>query len=155
MRLIQTKRRIINIDESWVDSGDYRRRSWQRKGLSNSLATKKVSPRITLIVALDSEGQIYASLMQANSDSDTMIIFLTELIKTLDQDDRNWRTNTVLMWDNAGYHEATEVLTLLEQQKAPVLYLGPYSYHMAPAEMVFAALKLQCLNTQDAPLGKK
>ena len=26
--LIQTKKRIISIDESWLDSGDYRRRSW-------------------------------------------------------------------------------------------------------------------------------
>ena len=28
----------------------------------------------------------------------------------------------------------------------PVMYLGAYSYHMAPAEMVFAALKVQLLN---------
>ena len=113
--MIQAKRRIINIDESWVDSGDYRRRCWQRKGVSNSMSVKKVSPRITLIVALDSEGKIYASLLQANSDTDTMLIFLTELIKTLDIEDRNWRTNSVLMWDNAGYHEAKEVLNLLEE----------------------------------------
>ena len=153
--MIQTKRRIINIDESWVDSGDYRRRCWQRKGVSNSLPAKRVSPRITLILALDSEGKIYASLLQANSDTDTMVLFLTELIKTLDYEDRNWRTNSVLVWDNAGYHQAGEVLTLLEQQRAPVLFLGPYSYRMAPAEMVFAALKLQYLNTEEAPLGKK
>ena len=72
LELVLTKRRIINIDESWVDSGDYRRRSWHRKGVSNSIPAKKVSPRITLIVALDSEGKIYASLLQANSDTDTM-----------------------------------------------------------------------------------
>ena len=78
------------------------------------MPVKKVSPRITLIVALDSEGKIYASLLQANSDTDTMVLFLTELIKTLDYEDRNWRTNSVLVWDNAGYHQAGEVLTLLE-----------------------------------------
>ena len=59
------------------------------------------------------------------------------------------------MWDNAGYHEATDVLTFLRDQNAPVLYLGPYSYHMAPSEMVFAALKVQYLNPDSAPLGKK
>ena len=63
LKLVQTKRRIINIDESWVGSADYRRRSWSRKGVSNSISTKKLSPRITLIVALDSEGKIYASLL--------------------------------------------------------------------------------------------
>ena len=101
-----------------------------------------MSPRITLIVPLGSDGKIYASLLQANSDTDTMRLFLTELIRTLDLEDRKWRSNTVLVWDNAGYHESEEVLTLLEQQRAPLLYLGPYSYHMAPCEMVFAALKV-------------
>ena len=74
-----------------------------------------------------------------------MVLFLTELIKTLDYEDRDWRSNTVLLWDNAGYHEAEEVLTLLEEQRAPVMFLGPYSYHMAHCEMVFAALKVQQL----------
>ena len=44
--------------------------------MSTGLPTKKVSPRITLIVALDSEGKIYATLLQANSDENTMILFL-------------------------------------------------------------------------------
>ena len=62
-RHLKAGKRFINIDESWVASGDYRRRSWQRKGLSNSIPMKQVSPRITLVVALDSTGKIYASLL--------------------------------------------------------------------------------------------
>ena len=89
--LLQNKKRIINIDESWVDSGDYRRRCWQRKGLSPSLPVKKVAPRITLIVAIDTLGKLYASLLQANSDGDTFELFMSELVKTLDWEDRNWR----------------------------------------------------------------
>ena len=50
------RKRVINIDESWVNSGDYRRMSWQRKGVSNSIPVKTITPRITLIVALDTEG---------------------------------------------------------------------------------------------------
>jgi hypothetical protein len=110
--------------------------------LSPSLPVKKVAPRITLIVAIDTLGKLYASLLQANSDSDTFQLFMSELVKTLDWEDRNWRKNTVIMWDGAGYHEATEVLQLMQQQRVPLMFLGPYSYHMAPAEMVFAALKV-------------
>ena len=116
---------------------------------------KKIHPRITLVTALDSEGKLYASLLQSNSNGDTMELFLTELIKTLDNEDANWRKNTVILWDNAGYHEATQVLLLLEHQRVPVIYLGPYSYNMAPAEMVFAALKVQKLIADGVPLGKK
>ena len=42
-----------------------------------------------------------------------MTLFLSELIKTLDAEDRHWRTNSVIVWDNAGYHGAVPVLTLL------------------------------------------
>ena len=84
-----------------------------------------------------------------------MLLFLTELFKTLDYEDRNWRQSCALMWDNAGYHEAGDVLTFLRDQNAPLLFLGPYSYPMAPTEMVFAALKVQHLNPDSAPLGKK
>ena len=65
--------------------------------MSNSLPSKKLSPRITLIVALDTEGKIYCSLLQANSDEDTMRLFLIELIKTLDYEDKNWRKNSVIL----------------------------------------------------------
>ena len=80
---------------------------------------------------------------------------MTYLIKTLDEEDQQWRANTILMWDNAGYHAAAPVLTLLRDQLVPTLFLGPYSYRTAPAEMVFAALKVQHLNVYEAPLGKK
>ena len=76
LALIQVKKRFINIDESWVDSGDYRRASWQRKGTSNSIPVRKVQPRITLIVALDTDGKIYSSILQANSNDDTMRLFI-------------------------------------------------------------------------------
>jgi len=59
--------------------------------LSPSLPVKKVSPRITLIVAIDTLGKLYASLLQANSDGDTFELFMSELVKTLDWEDRNWR----------------------------------------------------------------
>ena len=75
---------------------------------------KQVAPRITLVAALDSSGSLHASLLQANSDSDTMQLFFTEYIKTLDAEDRNWRSNSLIMLDNASYHDSKEVLELLE-----------------------------------------
>ena len=108
-----------------------------------------------MIAALDNRGKLYASLLQANSDSDTMQLFFTDLILTLDAEDRNWRANTVLMMDNASYHDSKDVLELFKKQRVPVMYLGAYSYHMAPTEMVFAALKVQLLNEDQVQLGKR
>ena len=44
-----------------------------------------------------------------------MQLFLRELIKHLDYEDRHWRTNSVIVWDGAGYHTSTEVLKMLEE----------------------------------------
>jgi hypothetical protein len=77
------------------------------------MPVKKVRPRITMIVAIDSRGEIYFSLLQANSDSETMTMFMMELIQRLDREDKKWRTNTVLMWDGAGYHTSKEILEFL------------------------------------------
>ena len=37
LKLMNTKSRLINIDESWLGESDFRRRKWQLKGLNNSL----------------------------------------------------------------------------------------------------------------------
>jgi hypothetical protein len=82
---------------------------------------KKVRPRITMIAALDSRGEIYISLLQANSDSETMQMFMKELIKRLDLEDKRWRSNTVLVWDGAGYHTSKETMEFVESQQVPIM----------------------------------
>ena len=153
--LVKMNKRLISIDETWLDSGDYRRRAWKPRGLNNSIPVRKVEPRITLVVALDNHGRIYASLLQANSNQETMALFMRQLVQTLDCEDKNWRQNTVLVWDGAGYHTCQHMKTFLREQQVPMMTLGPYSYLMAPAELLFAALKMKKLNLDDVPLGKK
>ena len=84
-----------------------------------------------------------------------MQLFLRELIVMLDNEDKGWRKKTMLVWDGAGYHKAKGTLQLLEKQQVPLMFLGPYMYHMAPPELVFAALKSKKLNLGNLPLGKK
>ena len=149
LQLIQTKQRLINIDETWLDSGDYRRFSWQSRKDAVGIPVMKISPNITLIAALDSKGKVYASFLQANSDNVTFQLYLKELIKILDAEDKNWRRTTAFVWDGAGYHKAKEVLNLLKEQQVPVMMLGPYMYRGAPVELLFAALKKTKLNSGD------
>ena len=44
-----------------------------------------VAPRITMMAAIDNYGEIYYSLLQANSNDITLELFLTHLVKILDQ----------------------------------------------------------------------
>ena len=54
-----------------------------------------------MILAIDSLGSTYISLVQSNSNSKIMEIFIIELVKRLDEERPGWRKNTVWIWDNA------------------------------------------------------
>jgi hypothetical protein len=54
--------RVINIDETWLSSTDFRNRKWCVKGANNSIPAKSLSPRISMIVALSSLGEVYCAL---------------------------------------------------------------------------------------------
>ena len=113
LELFKTKRRFINIDESWLDSVRYQRRCWQPKAGGPGVRQIGINPRITLIAGIDSLGGVFISLLQANSDSEIMEIYLTELVRMLDSEDKHWRKDTVIVWDNASYHSSDKTKSLL------------------------------------------
>ena len=80
-----SKKTIINIDESWIGKSDFRRFSWTRRGVINSVPQKQVQPRISMIAGLDTNGRIYLSLYQANSNTSLMELFFSNLILLLDK----------------------------------------------------------------------
>jgi hypothetical protein len=50
------------------------------------------------------------------------------------------------MLDNAAYHKSKMMLSIINRINLPVMYLGPYHYKMAPAEIFFAFIKNRDLN---------
>ena len=57
-----------------------------------------------MILGVDSLGNIYYSLAQANSNSSMMELFYRELVVVLDRDKPSWRKTTVILADGAPYH---------------------------------------------------
>jgi hypothetical protein len=62
--LNQAKRKkvFINIDETWLGMSDLRRMKWQQPGTTNSIPKIEIAPRITMILGLDTLGNIYMAL---------------------------------------------------------------------------------------------
>ena len=104
---------------------------------------------------MDNLGDVFISLLQANSDSEIMEIFLMELVKMLDTEDRHWRRDTIIIWDGASYHKSPRTRSLLEILKIPLMHLGAYSYDMTPSELLFARLKTSDLHPGEVSVGKK
>ena len=153
--LLQTKRRLLNIDETWLGMSDFRRMKWRAKDTTNSVACLSLAPRISMIVALDNFGQSYVSLTQANSNSQIMGLFIQELAQKLDKERPNWRRDTLWIWDGASYHQSEETMKLLEHFKVPIMFLGPHSYNAAPCELFFALFKSVDINPRHVASGKK
>ena len=97
-------RRIINVDESWLNQTRFVRRIWVPTDAAGSIADKQVQPRISLLVALDTEGKMWCALTQANTDADVMTTFLRYLVRQLDQETPGWQENTTVLLDNAAWH---------------------------------------------------
>ena len=75
---------FINVDETWLGMTDFRRRKWRPQDNPNSVVKAQVIPRISMILGVDTAGQVYLSLLQTNSNASTMKIFFHALVKKLE-----------------------------------------------------------------------
>ena len=155
--LAQARRKnvFLNVDETWLGMSDFRRRKWQAPGTTNSVPKIEVAPRVTMILGLDTLGNIYAALAQANSNSAMMELFFRSLAFRLDQQRPSWRKDTVIIVDGAKDHQSKEFLRVGEELWLPYMLLGPHSYDAAPCELVFAHFKKADVNPRHVPTGKK
>ena len=149
------KKVFINVDETWLGMSDFRRMKWQAPGTTNSVAKLEISPRITMILALDTKGNVYLTLAQANSNSAMMELFFRGLTARLNMERPNWRRDTVIFVDGAKYHQSVDFLKVAADLRLPYMLLGPHSYDAAPCELVFAHFKKDDINPRHVPTGKK
>jgi hypothetical protein len=153
--LLQEGRRIINLDESWLNDTNYMRKLWIPTNKSTSIPLNPVQHRLALIAALDTEGRVYYSLTQANTDQNIMLAFLIGLMHQLDLENPEWREDTIFLLDGAKYHVGSDIRTYMRKLELEVMWSAPYSYSTAPIEMVYAVLKFGELNPEGIPTGKK
>ena len=100
----QPARRIINVDESWLNGTRFLRRVWVPTDAPATVSDKQVVPRISLIAAIDTDGRLWCALTQATTDSDVMTTFLRHLARQLDHETPGWQENTTILLDNAAWH---------------------------------------------------
>ena len=108
-----------------------------------------------MITGLDSKGNIYLSLVQSNSNSKIFELFITKLVKKLEEEKPNFRKTHALLLDNASYHKSKAALKMFEKFDLPLLFSGPHSYDVCPIELLFASFKSVDVNPRLVATGKK
>ena len=114
-----------------------------------------MSPRLSLITALDSNGYVFLSLVQANSNTSMMKLFFSHYIKLMNAKKPNWRDDHIILLDNATYHTSGSMMDFYEEYNVPIIFTGPHSYSAAPVELFFAHFKRVDINTGNLPTGKE
>ena len=54
-------------------------------------------------MAICTDGKLYSSLYQVNTDAKVFCLFISKLSAVLSKEDRNFRDSTILMIDGAKY----------------------------------------------------
>ena len=109
--------RIINFDETWLNQNDYRRMKWRTRNSTNSIPLRGINPRISMLAAIDTDGRVYFALTQVNTDANVFVLFLKGLFEKLSQENRQWKSNTVILFDGARYHVSECVKDFLIKSK--------------------------------------
>ena len=59
-------------------------------------------------MALSTDGEVYASIIQCNTDTDVYMMFMSRLAEVLTKESPGWRENTVFTMDGAPYHKSSK-----------------------------------------------
>ena len=76
-------------------------------------------------------------------------------MKKLDEQRQDWRRDTILLLDNASYHNSVRTIAVMQQLEMPVMFLAPYSYNVAPCELWFGHFKSEDINPDHVKQGAK
>ena len=144
--MLSESKRILNVDESWIGESSFIRRMWCPPKSPATVTSRIVTPRLSLIAAIDTDGRVWYSLTQANTDQNVMLVYLQHLVAVLDAEIPGWKADTYLLLDGARYHVGSEIREYLHKMQVLVCWSAPYSYASASIELIFSALKFGTLN---------
>ena len=81
LEYLEKGKRVINFDETWLNEASFVRKVWAPKGASPSVTLDAVSPRLSLLGAMDTEGNCWYALSHATTDSNIVMLFFRLLAR--------------------------------------------------------------------------
>lgn len=127
---------VVYMDESGFIAKSYRPHGWARRGQKVfGLISGNNRKTTNLIMALRGKEWLAPMLFQKSCTHETVLAWIEKtLIKEL-------CPNSLIVMDNAPFHNKPKIKALLEAHGHTVLFLAPYSPDYNPIEQVFAIIK--------------
>lgn len=127
---------VVYIDESGIDSGDYKNRGWGKKGvvLRGKIRGKRFS-RTNIIAGKCGKKILAPMTFKGSCNSNFFVEWVKQaLVPEL-------RPGQVVVMDNATFHKSPRVREIIEAAGCKLIYLPPYSPDLNPIEKFWAILK--------------
>ena len=100
--IYHSKRRVINVDESWLPAADFHYKRWKRRGMLNTAPEKTLTQKVNIICAMSTDGDVWIALTTCNTDSNVLMLFMTHLASALTKESADWRASTVFLLDGVS-----------------------------------------------------
>ena len=110
--------------------------------------SKRQINAISMFCAVCFDGRIFIQFIQENNNSYTTINFISKLSETLDDYDRNWGQDHVLLMGGCPSHAGEFTGEVVGHLGIPTIFLAPASFVCLPVEGFFGVLKSKEFNIQ-------
>ena len=85
---LEAGKRIIVVDETWLNESNFIRKSWSSPKMPGTVVRKAITPSLSMIAALDTDGRVYFSL--SHSTTNPFMLFIKHLVTQLDLETPGW-----------------------------------------------------------------
>lgn len=128
--------KLVFVDESGVNTSMTRTRGRAKPGERVEGAVPRGNWKtLTMIGALRLDGVTAAATVDAATDTDIFDAFVHEALAPA------LRPGDVVVWDNLSPHKAQQVREAVEQKRAMLMPLPPYSPDLSPIEPCWSKVK--------------
>ena len=81
-------------------------------------------------------------------NTDRFVVFLQNLNAWLDENNKFWFKNIMILLDNLASHRTNKVINFCKKWNFRQCYIPPYSPNLAPVELVFSVLKRKLVSKE-------
>lgn len=131
---------LVYVDESGCDNRTgHRRNGWAPSGVTPVEKTQfHRGKRYQVLPAYAQDGIVHVKVFEGTTDSTVFENFISELLPFCGR----WpEPKSVLVMDNASFHQPDRIEQICKEAGVKVLFLPPYSPDLNPIEEFFAELK--------------
>jgi transposase len=131
---------LVFVDESGCDTlAGVRRTGWAPRGMpAVQIARFHREDRHQILPAYTQSGVMHTRIFQGSTDGEFFEDFIKELLPMCGR----WpEPNSVLVMDNASFHQGSSIKGLCEEAGVMLFFLSPYSPDLNPIEEFFSQLK--------------